>query len=256
MKRLEIEQFICRNDNYGVLIHDPESFLTAAIDAPDERAIMEVLEAKGWSLDFIFTTHHHQDHVDANLALKQKLGLSIIGPESEKDKIPGIDRTVKDKDSFTFGLFNVEVIATPGHTAGGVSYYIPDAKTVFTADTLFSLGCGRLFECPPPVMFHSLQKLIELPPETAVFCGHEYTESNARFALSVDPDNAALKERAAEVEHLRNNDLPTLPTTIALEMATNPFLRWHDQRIRRNLGLLNASDEEVFAELRKRKDNF
>ncbi len=256
MKRLEIEQFICRNDNYGVLIHDPESYLTAAIDAPDERAIMEALEARGWSLDFIFTTHHHQDHVDANLALKQKLGVTIIGPEGEKEKIPGIDRTVKDKDSFTFGLFQIEVIGTPGHTAGGISYYIPDAKTVFTADTLFSLGCGRLFECPPPVMLHSLQKLIKLPPETAVFCGHEYTQSNARFALSVDPDNAALKERAAEVQHLCANDLPTLPTTIAKEMATNPFLRWHDQRIRRNLGMMEASDKDVFAELRKRKDNF
>lgn len=256
MKRLEIEQFICRNDNYGVLIHDPESFLTAAIDAPDEQAILAVLERKGWSLDFIFTTHHHHDHVDANLALKQKLGLTIIGPEGEKDKIPGIDRTVKDKDSFIFGVFQIEVIETPGHTAGGICYYIPKAKTVFTADTLFSLGCGRLFECPPQIMLHSLQKLIKLPPDTFIYCGHEYTESNARFALSVDPHNSALKERAREVEQLRANDLPTLPTTLAMEMATNPFLRYHDQRIRENLGMTDASDQDVFAELRKRKDNF
>ena len=253
--RLEIEQFICRSDNYGVLIHDPQSALTASIDAPDAAAIEAALNRRGWTLDFVFTTHHHLDHVEGNEALKTKYGISIIGPKAEEAKIPGIDRTMSDGDEFTFGLFRVKVIATPGHTAGEISYYIPDAKVVFTGDTLFALGCGRLFEAAPAVMFQSLQKLIALPGDTAVYCGHEYTESNARFALAIDPANSALKERAAEIARLRAADRMTLPSSIALEMATNPFLRWHDAGIRSRLGLQGAPDEAVFAEIRKRKDN-
>ncbi|PWL19611.1 hydroxyacylglutathione hydrolase [Falsochrobactrum shanghaiense] len=255
-KRLDIEQFICRSDNYGVLIHDPESELTASIDAPDADAIEAALERRGWTLDFIFTTHHHLDHVEGNETLKAKFGISIIGPGEEAAKIPGLDRPVGDGDEFTFGLFQVQVISTPGHTAGEISYYLPDAGVVFTGDTLFALGCGRLFEGNPATMFRSLQKLIALPGETAVYCGHEYTESNARFALSVDPGNSALKERALEIARLRAADRMTLPTTIALEMATNPFLRWHDAGIRARLGLQDAPDEVVFAEIRKRKDLF
>lgn len=254
--RLEIEQFICRSDNYGVLIHDPQSALTASIDAPDAAAIEAALKRRGWTLDFIFTTHHHLDHVEGNEALKAKYGVSIIGPKAEETKIPGIDRTVKDGDEFTFGLFRVKTIATPGHTAGEVSYYLPDAKAVFTGDTLFALGCGRLFEGTPLTMFQSLQKLVALPGDTAVYCGHEYTESNARFALTIDPANSALKERVAEIARLRAADRMTLPSSIALEMATNPFLRWHDAGIRSRLGLQDAPDEAVFAEIRKRKDMF
>lgn len=254
--RLEIEQFICRSDNYGVLIHDPQSALTATIDAPDAAAIEAALQRRGWTLDFVFTTHHHLDHVEGNEALKAKYGVSIIGPKAEETKIPGIDRTVQDGDEFTFGLFRVKIIATPGHTAGEVSYYLPEAKAVFTGDTLFALGCGRLFEGTPLTMFQSLQKLIALPGDTAVYCGHEYTESNARFALIIDPANSALKERAAEIARLRAADRMTLPSSIALEMATNPFLRWHDAGIRSRLGLQDAPDEAVFAEIRKRKDMF
>lgn len=254
--QLDIEQFICRSDNYGVLIHDPESALTAAIDAPDADAIEQALDRRGWTLDFIFTTHHHFDHVEGNEKLKRKFGVSIIGPKDEADKIPGIDRIVEDGDVFTFGLFNVQVISTPGHTAGEISYYLPEAKVVFTGDTLFALGCGRLLEGRPETMFRSLQKLIALPGDTAVYCGHEYSESNARFALTIDPENSALKERATEIARLRAADRMTLPSTIALEMATNPFLRWHDKGIRARLGLQEASDAEVFAEIRKRKDMF
>lgn len=255
-QRLDIEQFICRSDNYGVLIHDAENDLTAAIDAPDARAIEAALKRRGWTLDFIFTTHHHVDHVEGNLELKEKFGVEIIGPKDEEARIPGIDRAVKDGDSFTFGLFRVRVISTPGHTAGEVCYYLPEAKVVFTGDTLFALGCGRLFEATPAVMYRSLGKLLALPGDTAIYCGHEYTESNARFALTVDPDNSALKERAAEIARLRAADRMTLPSSIALEMATNPFLRWHDARIRARLGLQDAPDEVVFAEIRKRKDLF
>ncbi len=255
-KRLDVEQFICRSDNYGVLIHDPVSALTASIDAPDAAAIEAALARRGWTLDFVFTTHHHLDHVEGNEALKKKFGVTIVAPAAEASKIPGVDRTVKHGDSFTFGLFEVRVIATPGHTAGEVSYYLPEAKMVFTGDTLFALGCGRLFEGTPATMFESLRRLVALPGDTAVYCGHEYTEGNARFALSVDPDNPALKERAAQIARLRAADRMTLPSTIALEMATNPFLRWHDRGVRARLGLSDAPDEAVFAEIRKRKDIF
>ena len=256
MPDLEIEQFTCFTDNFGVLVHDPDRGLAASIDAPEEQPILDALERRGWRLTHVFVTHHHADHVGANEALKSRFGAEIIGPEAEKDRIPGIDRTVNDGDRFNFGGFGVEVISTPGHTAGHVSYHIPAASVAFTGDTLFSLGCGRLFEAGPDVMLGSLKKLAALPPETKFYCGHEYTQSNARFALTVDPANVALKERAREVDALRAEGLPTLPSTIGLEMATNPFLRWHDANIRGNLGMKDASDAEVFAEIRKRKDNF
>lgn len=254
MARLEIEQFYCREDNFGVLIHDPETGLTASIDAPEELAIRSALARRGWKLDYIFTTHHHFDHVDANEALKRTYGAKITGPSAEK--IPGADRGVKDGDTFQFGSFEVQVIATPGHTAGEVSYYLPQAKVVFTGDTLFALGCGRLFEGTPADMYASLQKLALLPVDVKVYCGHEYTLSNLRFALDVDGTNPALKERGREIERLRAEGLPTLPTSIGLEMATNPFLRTHDGAIAKRLGMEDASELQIFAELRKRKDHF
>lgn len=253
---LQVEQFTCRSDNFAVLVHDEAGGATALVDAPEEASILAAIERTGWRPTVLYVTHHHQDHVEANLALKQRFGLEIVGPEKEADRIPGIDRRVKDCDILSFGGQVVEVIATPGHTAGHVSYHFPQAHLAFTGDTLFSLGCGRLFECKPAEMLASLWKLAALPLETKIHCGHEYTESNARFALTVDPTNSALKERAAEVAALRAAGRPTLPTTLSREMATNPFLRWHDPAIRRNLGMEDATDEAVFAEIRKRKDLF
>jgi hydroxyacylglutathione hydrolase len=253
---LRIEQFMCRSDNFGVLVHDGESGQTALIDAPEEAPILAAIRRTGWTPDLILTTHHHTDHVEANLALKKQFGLRIVGPEAEAAKIPGIDETVEDGSVFTFGTHQVHVIETPGHTAGHVCYYFPAAKVAFTADTLFALGCGRLFERPAAAMFASLKKLAALPADTTIYCGHEYTQANARFALSVDPENTALRERAAVIDRLRADGKPTLPTTIAEELATNPFLRWSDKAIRKNLGMEEASDEDVFAELRKRKDVF
>lgn len=253
---LQIDQFMCRSDNFCVLVHDPRSGETALIDAPEERSILEAVERTGWRPTLILTTHHHGDHVEANLALKQRFGLRIVGPKAEAAKIPGIDETVAEGDVFNFAGEPVHVIATPGHTAGHVSYHFPRAKIAFTGDTLFALGCGRLFEAKAPVMHESLKKLAALPLDTSVYCGHEYTQANARFALTIDPTNSALKERVEEVNKLRAMDKPTLPTTIGLELATNPFLRWHDPVIRRNLGMEKASDAEVFAEIRKRKDVF
>lgn len=253
---LMVEQFTCRSDNFGVLLHDATTGQTAVIDAPEERPILEAVERTGWRPTVIFTTHHHPDHVEANLALKERFGLTIIGPKAEAEKIPGIDRTVVDDDTFDFSGHAVRVIETPGHTAGHVCYHLPEDGLLFAGDTLFALGCGRLFERGPADMYRSLQKLAALPLETVVYCGHEYTQANARFALSVDPTNSALKERAKAIEALRAEGKPTLPTTLMAEMSTNPFLRWHDPVIRRNLGMETASDEAVFAEIRKRKDVF
>ncbi|RFC67829.1 MULTISPECIES: hydroxyacylglutathione hydrolase [Mesorhizobium] len=253
---IEIEQFNCRSDNFGVLVRDPASGLTALIDAPEESTILAAIERTGWTPSLILTTHHHADHVEANLALKSRFGLKIMAPAKEADKIPGVDQTVGDGDTIDFAGEKISVIATPGHTAGHVSYCFPKSGVAFTADTLFALGCGRLFECEPDIMHDSLNKLAALPKETKVYCGHEYTLSNARFAVTIDPTNEALAERLKLIEALRADGKATLPTTIGEELATNPFLRCGDPAIRANLGMTAASDAEVFAEIRKRKDNF
>ncbi|MCM2293488.1 hydroxyacylglutathione hydrolase [Allorhizobium sp. BGMRC 0089] len=256
MQTPEIEVFSCRSDNYGVLVHCPETGLTVSIDAPEEGPIIAAAERRGWKLTHIFTTHHHIDHVEANLALKERYGLEIIGPVNEAVAIPGLDRSVADGDEFLFGPHRVQVIETPGHTAGHICYHFPDAKLLFAADTLFALGCGRLFERSAADMWRSLQKLCVLPDETTIYFGHEYTLSNARFALTIDPDNERLKTRAAEIEALRAEGRFTIPTTLYLEKETNPFLRAADPKIRRNLIMETKTNEEVFAEIRKRKDNF
>ena len=256
MRPLEIEVFLCRSDNFGVLLHDPESGLTASIDAPDADAVIAAAERRGWQPTHIFTTHHHNDHVDGNLALKEKYGCEIIGPINEAIAIPGLDQAVADGDVFQFGSYPVHVIETPGHTAGHICYHLPDGKLLFAADTLFALGCGRLFERPPADMWHSLQKLAALPDETAIYFGHEYTLSNARFALTIDPDNQRLRSRVEEIEQARAAGRFTIPTTLGTEKETNPFLRAGDPDIRRHLGMESRSNEEVFAEIRSRKDKF
>ena len=253
---LDIEQFMCRDDNFGILARNRATGTVFLVDAPQEAPILAAIDRTGWKPDLILTTHHHPDHVEANAALKKRFGLVIIGPEAEKERIPGIDRTVRDGETLDVTGEPVTVISTPGHTAGHVSYHFPESGVAFTADTLFALGCGRLFEGTPADMLGSMKKLAALPLDTTVYCGHEYTLSNARFALTVDPTNSALKERAAQIEALRAVGKPTLPTTMHEEMVTNPFLRWHDPAIRRNLGMEAASDEAVFAEIRKRKDLF
>jgi len=252
---LDVHQFMCRTDNFGILLRDKASGVTALVDAPEEAPILRAIEETGWQTpSLLLITHHHGDHVEANLALKQRFGLSIIGPAKEAEKIPGIDRSMREGDTVRVGKSEATVIETPGHTAGHVSYYFRDSGIAFTADTLFALGCGRLFECPPPVMHQSLKKLAALPPETVIYCGHEYTASNARFALTIDPTNQALQDRAKKIEALRAEGKPTLPTTIREELATNPFLRWSDPTIRQNLNMADAPADAVFAEIRKRKD--
>ena len=253
---IEIELFPCREDNFGVLVHDTEADITLSIDAPEEAAICDVLTRRNWKLDYILTTHKHIDHVDANLALKAKFGCTIFGPTGDEALIPGIDLTVKGDDMLTLGTMDIRVIDTPGHTAACVSYYIPAARAVFTADSLFSLGCGRRFDGTPEMMWASMQRLMALPKDTKIYCGHEYTASNARFALSIDANNVDLQARAGQVNLLRAQGKPTLPVTLAQELATNPFLRPHDAAIRAHLGMETASDNEVFTELRSRKNTF
>lgn len=253
---LQVDQFMCRSDNFGVLIHDPKSGKTATIDAPEEGPILDALKRNDWTLDEILTTHHHGDHVEANAALKQRFNAKITGPAAEAGKIPGIDIQVADGDTITFGSQTAQIIATPGHTLGEISYFFPESGLLFAGDTLFALGCGRVFEGTPEMMWNSLQKLMKLPPATTIYCGHEYTQANAAFALSVDPDNAALNKRCENITALRQAGKPTLPTTLDVELATNPFLRPADPAIREHLGLQNASDSEVFTEIRARKDRF
>ncbi len=254
MAALEIHQFTCRDDNFGVLVHDPDTGMTASIDTPEEAPIRAALAEKGWVLSHIFNTHHHPDHVEGNAGLKADFDCTIIGPVDEAGKIPGIDKKVGDGDAFTFGSAEVKIIGTPGHTLGEISYYIADDGVVFTGDALFALGCGRVFEGTPAMMWQSLEKLAALPRDTKVYCGHEYTLANAGFAVTIDPENAALLARVEEIKSLRARDLPTLPTTIGVELDTNPFLRPSDPAIRRELGMDSASDAEVFAEIRGRKD--
>lgn len=256
MKPLDIDVFQCRSDNFGVLLHDSESGTTISIDAPEETPILEALNRRGWQLTHIFTTHHHQDHVDGNLALKERFHCEIRGPHDEAIAIPGLDKTAADGDEFEIAGRRVQIIATPGHTAGHICYYFPDNGLLFAADTLFAMGCGRLFERPAADMWHSFQKLMVLPDDTQVYFGHEYTLSNARFAVTVDPENEALMRRLSEVEALRNEGRFTIPTTIALEKQTNPYMRVADPSIRAHLGLESAMDEDVFAEIRARKDKF
>ena len=216
MAAFEFFQFPCRDDNYGVLVHDPATGSTASVDAPNFAEVDAALTQRGWALTHILTTHKHPDHVEGNLQLKEKYGCHITGPVDEKDKIPGIDETVAHGDTFEFSGQSVEVIATPGHTLGQIAFYLPASKTVFAADALFALGCGRIFEGTFEQMYTARSRLAALPADTIVYAGHVYTLANADFAITVDPQNTALVDRIAEIRSLREHDLPTLPTTIQL----------------------------------------
>ena len=256
MPDLAFHQFICRSDNYGLLLHDHKTGVTASIDAPDAAEIERQLDSLGWKLTHILTTHHHGDHVEGNLALQKRYGCSIVGPRGEAPKIPGIERHVSGGDRFTWEGREVRVMDCPGHTLGHIAYYMPTEGVVFAGDTLFSLGCGRVFEGTMEQMYHSVTQFAALDPATRLYCGHEYTQSNARFALAVEPGNAVLAQRAAEVDQLRADGKMTCPSTIGAELAANPFMRPGSAEIRKTLGMEAARDAEVFAELRERKNSF
>lgn len=256
MSVLEIYQFPCLKDNYGFLIHDEEAQVTATIDTPEVSAIENALKEKGWNLTHILNTHHHQDHAGGNKALKKHWDAFIIGPKGEEKKIPGIDRAVGDGDRVMFGTHEAIVLDVPGHTSGHIAYWFAQDKAAFVGDTLFVMGCGRLFEGTPQQMWNSLQKLMAMPDDTKIYCAHEYTQSNVRFALSVEPDNQALQIRAREVDQARARNEPTVPTTMGAERATNPFLRPDSPSLQAAIGKSGATLVDVFAETRRLKDRF
>ena len=250
-------QFPCLKDNYGALIHDSGSGRTAAIDAPDGEAVIAAAKAQGWRLTDLLVTHHHADHTQGIAAVRQAFpGLRVVGPAKEAARIEGLDLQAGEGDYVEIGALAARIIETPGHTAGQIAYVFDEDEIAFTGDTLFSLCCGRVFETPLAVMWHSLGKLAALPGETQVYCGHEYTEANARFALTIEPGNVDLVARVEAVRALRAQGRPTLPTTIALELATNPFLRAEVPAVQEAVGLAGADPAQVFAEIRRRKDNF
>lgn len=253
---LEIITLPCLSDNYAFLIHNPASGETALVDAPEAGAVKAALAERGWGLDWILLTHHHWDHVDGVAELREAYGAKVIGAEADVHRLPPLDKAVEDGGTFSLMGEEVQVMDVSGHTVGHIAYYIPGAAAVFTADSLMALGCGRLFEGTPQQMWASLSRLAALPPQTVVYSGHEYTQANAGFAVTVDPGNPALQERARDIARAREKEIPTVPSSLQLELDTNPFLRAADSAIRAHLGMEDAEDAEVFAEIRKRKDNF
>lgn len=254
---VEVIQFLCLNDNFGLLVHDAASGATASVDAPDGVAIAAEAEARGWALTHLLLTHHHADHIQGAGVLQQRFPtMKIVGAASDAHRLPPLDIAVRDGDTVAIGDAVARVIETPGHTLGHIVYVFDAAGAAFVGDTLFSLGCGRVFEGTAPMMRQSLERLAALPDTTKIYCGHEYTLSNGKFAVTVDPDNPALRARMAQVVALRTADRFTLPTTIADEKAANPFLRAGEAAVKAAMGLAGADADAVFAEMRARKNRF
>jgi hydroxyacylglutathione hydrolase len=252
----ETKLFLCLKDNYGVLVHDPVSGATAAIDAPEAPPIEAALKATGWRLTDILVTHHHADHTGGIAELKSKYKCRVVAPTAEAGKIPGVDETVKEGDTVNVGSLAANVIQTPGHTSGHITFWFQGDKLAFAGDTLFSIGCGRVIEGTPEMMWASLKKLRDLPGDTRVYCGHEYTLANIKFAQTIEPDNAALQARAAQAAKQIAEGKWTIPTTIDEEKAANPFLRADVPAVAAAVGLAGKPAAEVFAEIRARKNRF
>ncbi len=251
---LQIHQFPCLEDNYGFLVHDDQSGATATIDTPDAAEILRQAAAKGWTITEIWNTHWHPDHAGGNGEIVAATGARVTGPSEVERLGQAPDRVVTEGDVANLGEHQARVIDVGGHTLGHIAYVFDAAKVGFVGDALFSMGCGRLFEGTAQQMWTSLSKIAALPDEATLYCAHEYTQSNARFAVHVDPDNAALQARVAEVARLRAEAKPTVPMTLRVEKATNPFLR--APLLKAAIGMADAADWEAFGEVRKRKDNF
>lgn len=250
----EIRAFTCLTDNFGYLVHDPATGATASIDAPEAGPIIKALEREGWRLTDILVTHHHGDHVGGVSELKQKYNCRVVAPYDKSARIANVDLRVANSDVVKVGNLLARVLETPGHTLEHVSYAFDNDKAVFAGDTLFSIGCGRVFEGTYPMMWDSLLKLRALPDDFRLYCGHEYTASNIKFALGVDPDNPALQARAAEVARLRGENKPTIPALLGEEKRANVFLRADEPSVAANLHMKGADGAAVFGELRERKN--
>jgi len=252
----ETKVFLCLKDNYGVLVHDPATGATAAIDAPEAAPVEAALQATGWKLTDILVTHHHGDHTGGIAELKNRHKCRVVAPQAEAAKIPAVDETVREGDTVHVGKLSANVIETPGHTAGHITYWFHGEKLAFAGDTLFSIGCGRVIEGTPEMMWASLKKLRDLPGDTRVYCGHEYTLANIKFAQTIEPGNAALSARAAQASKQIADRQWTIPTTIDEEKAANVFLRADVPAVAAAVGLAGKPAAEVFAEIRARKNKF
>ena len=252
----ETHLFRCLSDNYGVLLHDTESGATASIDAPEAAPVEKALQDTGWTLTDILVTHHHADHTGGIAALKDKYKCRVVAPASEAAKIPGVDETVRESGRVKVGKLAANVIETPGHTLGHIAYWFHRDSLVFAGDTLFSIGCGRVIEGTMEMMWESLRKLRDLPDDTEIFCGHEYTAANIKFALTVEKGNAALQAREAEAKKQLAAGAPTIPTTIGEEKRANPFLRADVPDVAAAIGMAGKPADQVFAEIRARKNKF
>lgn len=253
---LELVTIPCLSDNYAYLVHDAESGETAVIDVPEAAPILRALDARGWRLSAIWITHHHSDHIDGIPELRAATGAMVVGAEADAHRLPPLDLALPAEGAFTIGRYPVETFPVPGHTVGHIAFHIPDARLVFTGDSLMAAGCGRLFEGTPAQMWASLSRLAKLAPDTLVCSGHEYTASNLRFALTLEPDNPTLISRNDRVTGLRREGRPTVPVPLSEECDTNPFLRAHLPSLKSAIGRPDASDAESFAEIRARKDRF
>jgi len=253
---LSIVRVPAYSDNYIWLLNDVESGKTAVVDPGQAQPVLDALQENGWQLDWVINTHHHWDHTGANLELQKATGCKVAGAAADRHRIPGLELALNDGDAFHLGFSEASVLFTPGHTTGHICFWFAKDRCFFSGDTLFLMGCGKLTECDAATMWSSLSRVTALPPDTQIYCAHEYTLANARFACTVDPHNTALQKRLARIEAQRLRGEATVPASLREELATNPFLRAAEADIARQLDWAGAAPVEIFAELRRRKDYF
>ncbi len=256
MARLEIVQVPVLSDNYAYLLHEPETGATGVVDPGAAEPVQQALKEQGWSLTHILNTHHHGDHTGGNAPLQKQYDAAVVASREDQQRIPGLTHAVGDGETFMLGNATATVLAVPGHTGGHIAFWFPESLALFSGDALFVLGCGRVFEGTPAMMWASLDKMRRLPDEAQVYCAHEYTQKNAQFALTIEQDNEALQRRAQTIADLRRAGRPTVPASMAEERAANPFLRCDEPAVAEAVGLPGAAPEKVFAEVRRRKDGF
>ncbi len=253
---LETVQIPVLDDNYIYLVHDTDTQATAVVDPAVAAPVLEEAEKRGWEITHIFNTHHHHDHVGGNEEIQKATGAIIVGAACDMKRIPGIQDKVSEGDIYNFGAIPVRVFEVPGHTSGHIAFWFETGNALFCGDALFALGCGRLFEGSAKEMWESLSKFKDLPDEAQVYCAHEYTLSNANFAITIDPNNLKLQKRVKEIKEMREKGIPTVPSSLGTERETNPFLRADNDEIAANLNMRGEDNPTVFAEIRLRKDNF